>query len=169
MIYIVTGKRNVGKTRALKELLKMRSNCDGVLSVKVFEQDVFKGYGLERVNKGWQYPFMIWDRNQEIEGRQERIGDFVLLETGILKGQEIINHSISSDKDTVIDEVGQLELRGKVFYKQVKRAVDLQRGDVGWDLYLVVRIQLLKQVIEYFEVDTYELIRVEEKELTECE
>ena len=80
-----------------------------------------------------------------------------MLEEGIKKGKEIILKGIEKDKILVIDEIGQLEMDGKVFHEAILKALKS-----GIEIYITVREELLNDFIEKYDLSTrdYKLIRV---------
>jgi nucleoside-triphosphatase THEP1 len=168
MIKIITGKRNCGKTKYLQKLMDEIGPCDGLLSLKVFRDNQFRGYDLYRVSTGKMSPFILSRKEHSMlcEGDQ-LLGDFVFLSSGIERGKGILNAALQGHKHVIVDEVAQLELRGHVFYEAVLRGVRWQQGEgqgqglLKWDLYLVVRQGLVDQVIDKFGIKSYRLLEIE--------
>lgn len=177
MIYIVTGNRDCGKTTYLKAIIEDLTDCDGILSLKDFDDDRFKGYRLYHIRTGMSFAFIT---NEDLSHRPARLrkdnrelGDFTFLGTGIEVGKAILNKAVTEGKTLIIDEVAQMELAGEVFFEEIKRAVDQQKkcqhttidnDKCIQDLYLVVREGLVEKVIEKFQIEEFEIIEVNEGE-----
>ena len=166
MIKIVTGLRNTGKTSYLEMQINNFQPCEGVLSLKVFDKDKFLGYELYCLSSGERQIFIVDD--DEVHLATKRLGKFTFLDEGIAFGKNILKSALEAHVNVVIDEVAQMELMEDVFYEEVKTAIELQQsqvmwdeqGENSWDLYLVVRKELLEQVVEKFDIQTYQLIHV---------
>jgi len=163
MIYIVTGKRNSGKTTYIKKMIENNKTLDGVISVKCFLEGIFQGYDLYHIQTGRQYPFLRLAANGGNDPNALTVGQFAFRAEGIAFGKHLLQEAFSKDGDVVIDEIAQMELRGGVFYEDVKQAValhDKRDGQIK-NLYLVVREELVKEVIQQFDITAYEVIDVE--------
>lgn len=168
MIKIITGKRNSGKTHYLQKHLKDIGACDGVLSIKLFEEERFKGYSLRHIRTGHIQPFILYqDDAKGLASGYSTLGNFIFLKEGIEFGKSILKDALNSGWHVVIDEVAQLELRGEGFYDALTYGIALQAHqslsayEGLWDLYLVVRESLLDQVIDQFNIKYFKLIKIE--------
>ncbi len=163
MIYIVTGKRNSGKTTYIKKMIEVNKKLDGVISVKCFLEGIFQGYDLYHIQTGQHHPFLRFLANGGNDPNALAVGQFAFKPEGIAFGKNLLQEAFSKEGDVVIDEIAQMELRGQVFYEDVKQAVavhDKQDGQIK-NLYLVVRQALVKDVIQRFDITAYEVIDVD--------
>lgn len=154
MIKIITGKRDSGKTSYLRYLVRDSKFFNGFLEYKKYdEKDEFVGYDLYDLETKESFEFITTDLNRE----GIKLDYFVVLEEGIKKGKEIILKGIEKDKILVIDEIGQLEMDGKVFHEALLKALKS-----GIEIYITVREELLNDFIEKYDLSTreYKLIRV---------
>jgi len=154
MIKIITGKRDSGKTSYLRYLVRDSKFFNGFLEYKKYdENDEFVGYDLYDLETKEAFEFITTDTSRE----GIKLDYFVVLEEGIKKGKEIILKGIEKDKILVIDEVGQLEMDGKVFHEALLKALKS-----GIEIYITVREELLNDFIEKYDLSTreYKLIRV---------
>lgn len=161
MIYLVSGKRNSGKTSYLKDLVETLDACDGVLSVKKFRKDIFLGYDLYHIANQDHYSYIALADQTAVDLEQDYfLGKFVFKAQGIERGKAILKRAMTLGVDVVIDEIAQMELQGQIFYDEVCRGVALQKEGCSWDLYLVVRDGLLEDLVEKFDIKSYKLIKV---------
>jgi len=154
MIKIITGKRDSGKTSYLRYLVRDSRFLNGFLEYKKYdEKDEFIGYDLYDLETKEAFEFITTDLSRE----GIKLDYFVVLEEGIKKGKEIILKGIEKDKILVIDEIGQLEMDGKVFHEALLKALKS-----GIEIYITVREELLNDFIEKYDLSTrdYKLIRV---------
>lgn len=154
MIKIITGKRDSGKTSYLRYLVRDSKFFNGFLQYKKYdENDNFIGYNLYDLETKEEFEFITTDLTRE----GLSLDKFVVLEEGIKKGKEIILNGIDKNKILVIDEIGQLEMDGKVFHDELSKALKS-----GVEIYITVREELLNEFIEKYNLSTrnYKLIRV---------
>jgi len=154
MIKIITGKRDSGKTSYLRYLVRDSKFFNGFLEYKQYdEKDEFVGYNLYDLETKQSFEFITMDMSRQ----GIALDYFVVLEEGIEKGKEIILEGIKKDKILVIDEIGQLEMDGKVFHEALLKALKS-----GVEIYITVREELLNEFIEKYNLSTrdYKLIRV---------
>ena len=154
MIKIITGERDSGKTSYLRYLVRDSKFFNGFLQYKQYnENDKFIGYNLYDLETNQEFEFITTDLSRE----GLKLDNFVVLEEGVKKGKEIILKGIDQDKILVIDEIGQLEMDGKVFHEVLLKALKS-----GIEIYITVREELLNDFIEKYDLATrnYKMIRV---------
>ena len=154
MIKIITGKRDSGKTSYLRYLVRDSKFFNGFLEYKKYdENDEFIGYSLYDLETKEEFEFITTDLTRE----GKTLDYFVVLEEGIKKGKEIILAALEKDKILVIDEIGQLEMDGKVFHNELLKALKS-----GVEIYITVRQELLNEFIEKYGLSSrdYKLIRM---------
>ena len=156
MIKIITGDRDSGKTSYLKYLVEDSKFFNGFLESKIFDENgKFMGYDLIDIETGEKFEFITTDMNRE--GR--KLDKFIIIEEGIKKGKEIILKGIDKNKILVVDEVGQLEIDGKLFHDEIVKAIKS-----GIEMYVTVRKELINEFIKKYELDSreYTFIRMGE-------
>ena len=156
MIKIITGKRDSGKTSYLRYLVRDSRFFNGFLEYKKYdEDDKFIGYDLVDIETEEKFEFITTDMNRE----GQKLDKFIILEEGKEKGKEIILAGIKKEKILVIDEVGQLEMEGKLFYNEIVEAIKS-----GIEMYITVRTDLLNEFIEKYGLSSrdYKIIRMGE-------
>jgi nucleoside-triphosphatase THEP1 len=156
MIKIITGERDSGKTSYLRYLVKGSKFFNGFLESKKYDENgKFLGYDLIDIETEEKFEFITIDLTRE----GTRLDKFIILEEGAKKGKDIILSGINKEKILVVDEVGQLEIDGGLFHKEIVKAMKS-----GIEMYITVRKELLNEFIEKFELSSrdYKLIRMGE-------
>jgi len=156
MIKIITGDRDSGKTSYLKYLVEDSKFFNGFLESKLFDENgKFYGYDLIDIETKEKFEFITTDMSRE--GR--KLDKFIIIEEGIKKGKEIILRGIDKNKILVVDEVGQLEIEGKLFHEEIVKAIKS-----GVEMYVTVREELINEFIEKYELNSkeYTFIRMGE-------
>lgn len=172
-VTLITGARNVGKTRYMGNLAQSLPRVGGVLCEKWFEGQVFRGYQLRCLQTGAYRPFLIWcpevrerenqgQENQEQENQeQEWIGPFVVDAEGLSFGKACVLSALSSGcQQVVLDEVGMAELEGRLFGALLKPILAwATRADLGSrdyqdsrdaQAFMVVQAQALPLLLERY-------------------
>jgi nucleoside-triphosphatase THEP1 len=142
-IIILTGERGSGKTTLLiklvEEFQKQNRIMGGILSPVVMHDSVRIGYDVINVQTGNRTALC---RNN-LEPSEPSIGDLNFLENGIRFGNDAIQLSSSSNCELiVVDEVGPLELDGKVWAQAIDRLMNLSSCPVLF----VIREHLIEKV-----------------------
>ena len=87
------------------------------------------------------------------------VGKYLFSKENFLKATTILTQALKQKKGTLIlDEVGPLELRGSGFYKIVKEMVTDKNSLL--EKMVVVRESILQDVIHFFEIKNYRIIRL---------
>jgi nucleoside-triphosphatase THEP1 len=154
MIHIITGELNQGKTEKALSIYSF-TRGDGFISRKIFKKNTFYGYEIVRLSTSESIPLafksgstpFVWD---EIF----TAGSFSFSEKAFIFAESIIDEIIKGDANPVfIDEIGPLELEGKGFCNLLKQLLLTDK-----DIYITVRKSCLKDVIEAFKLERYEII-----------
>ncbi len=128
---------------------------DGFISRKTFKNNIFYGYEIVRLSTGESIPLacksdstpLLWDEIYTV-------GLFSFSKKGFIFAESIADEMIKGDANPVfIDEIGPLELEGKGFFKILKELLLTEK-----DIYITVRKSCLKDVIEVFKLERYEII-----------
>jgi len=136
-LYILTGPVHSGKTTAVMNWVKNRTDVYGILSPLVNEKRGF----LDILGKE-QFAMEAEDD----ESALLIVGRFKFSKKNFDRAIGIIRDAIHKKGWLIIDEIGPLELRGEGFH-DVLQEILVQRDD---KLLLVVRQELIEKVKEYF-------------------
>lgn len=161
MIYLIIGEKNSGKTKYLKELIKTSKNTDGFLTIKQFEKKDFVGYNIERVLTGERVPFIRLDKTKIKESNiLLEYNKMIFLKEGFNFARRIFFEAVKQGYDNfIIDEVGHLELEGKVFNQILSESINLFKN-----LYITVRSDIVENVIKKYKIKEFEKIYIERRE-----
>ncbi len=158
MIYLIIGERNSGKTRYLKEMIKSLKKTDGFITVKQFEKNSLIGYNLERILTGEKVPFIRFDKRKVNENNiLLEYSRKVFLKEGYNFAKRILFEAKKQGYENfIIDEIGKLELEGKVFSGILSEAISYFKN-----LYIAVRSEFVDEVIKKFKIKEFEKIELE--------
>ncbi len=161
-ITIVTGNIDSGKTTFILSLYNELKRGSGFISKKRFVGEgkniSFTGYDLVNLNTGENVP-LAYKTEFIPQGWDEvcRRGPYSFSGKGFKFGEEIIDRicenievgfQIEIEEEPVfIDEIGPLEMNGLGFSKGLRKILK-----AGKTLYIVVRSQILNDVIREFEI-----------------
>lgn len=161
MIYIITGKKNIGKTKYLKDMIKTLRKADGFITIKQFEKKNFIGYNIERVLTGEKVPFIRFDKkNINKNNIYLEYSNMVFLKEGYNFARRIFFEARKQGYDNfIIDEIGPIELEGKLFSDMLIEAISSFKN-----LYISVREDIIDEVIKKFNIKNYEKIYIERSE-----
>lgn len=128
---------------------------DGFVMVKQMENNVVKNYHLMRLSTNEKFLFVIREENQTpdfIVGCQ--IGPYLFEQSVLTYAKEQFKQMIH-DKVTplFLDEIGILELQGKGFFTMMEQLVAS-----NLEAYIVVRSDLIHQVVEKFGITNYQIM-----------
>ncbi len=156
MVYLVTGKKNEGKTFKLKELFRQSDAAHGFGSEKVWDCGRITMYILKDLNTGESLPLAKlsslplpkdWEKT-------ERYGAFTFRTEGFAMAEKILSTAIRKKaKSFFIDELGKLEIGGKGHAETIRSALKS-----GMDLYITVRDENVNKAVEAFHIGEYEII-----------
>jgi len=112
-VFIITGPTESGKTTAIRYLEKILNeesiSVSGIISGRIMEHGITRGYDLIDIKTGAVIPFL----NADGVMKGNHIGRFIINEEGLAEGKSILNNAASSDSRVIIiDEIGRLELNG---------------------------------------------------------
>jgi len=133
MITIVTGDTNAYKTAFVEKMIREMDQVDGILSKKKFLNERFDGYYIQQISSGICKEFLSLTLPSN-----QRIGEFYIQEEGLLFAKKITRQAIKEKRLVVIDELGQAELSGRVFYEELNLLLKEKANAI-----LVIRKRLL--------------------------
>ena len=141
MKILITGEKNRGKSTFLYKICK-NCKCSGVICLPVFENGIKIGSDAINLVNGKKKIFARIKDKASFSGIV--MDKYVINPEGINHAIEAIEEGIRSDATLIIDEVGSLEMRGKGYYKILKKAI--HRNNVV----IVVRKSILKKFLKKF-------------------
>lgn len=156
MIYILTGHIRTGKTTALLNWSKNRSDVDGVLCP---DDENGKRYFLKIISQE-KIPLEVEDNSQAEQSEIIQVGHFKFLKSAFESANDYL---ISSGKKRIsnyiiIDELGKLELQNEGLHASAEKLVKTFETNETHHLVLVVRSSLLDEIIQKYQISNYELI-----------
>jgi nucleoside-triphosphatase THEP1 len=160
MVWIVTGGIDKGKTARVLVLWDDLKDLgyDGIVSLKVFEDEVFKGYTLKRLSDGTERMLAV---REESKIFRLQSGNLFFDPEAFVWADDVIDEICKDPRceGIIIDEIGPLELRGMGLYDAFTEALLS-----GKEVIAVVRKSSLEDVLENFEIEEFVLIDVEEEQ-----
>ena len=157
MIYIICGENNQGKTKKIRSLYSHNKTGDGFITQKIFNTSAFVGYEIQRLSTG-----KTCRQSHKREFFPQGInpflscGSFNFYEEGFAFADSIIEDIINRNIDPVfIDEIGPIELMGKGHYSCFSKILKKNKT-----LYFTVRNECLEEVLDFFSIRSYTLIRL---------
>lgn len=150
MIFIITGRRGVGKTTLLLKLIEELKNkgtpSSGIMTPAIYDEDG---------NKVGFYALDVADGGQWELGRSDKLldgssyGPFSFSERGFIRANEIIEKVLTNGlEDVFLDEIGPLELdKGYGFFPILSL---INSFDINRSIYLVIRPELIDGFVSRF-------------------
>lgn len=160
MVTFITGPINSGKTTYMKDLYDKTKAGDGFISLKIISENQVEGFDVLHLSSGEKRP-LIRVVGNEYPGWVEncRIGKYTFSDEAV---NWVSGHIESFIKDGVfpifLDEVGDLEIDGKCFYRSLNILVES-----GLDLYLSMRDKNLYNVMDSFGITDVKTIKMGER------
>lgn len=153
MIYILTGPIRSGKTTALEVWAKDQKGLGGFLS-----PDRANRRKILLLSSNETIPFEC-DLNMDVDAIP--VGKFNFLKSSFDTASARTLLDIHAGKALiVIDEIGKLELRNQGFSALLKQVL-LMQSNHHFDLYLVIRDTLLKQILAQFSIHNFIPLNIE--------
>jgi len=148
-IFIITGTREGGKTQFINDLFDFLSLFEkkiaGFLSRGSFNDQGQKDFILRNLKNGNE--IHLASRN-ELEGYEQR-GNFFFNTNAINAGNKIIEDAlIEKEKIIILDEIGPLELSGKVWHDSFLRILNNHKGI----LIFSTRKRMMDRIIENYKI-----------------
>lgn len=136
-----------GKTTALMSWSKQQ-NCGGVLMPNVSGNKLFFDIGNKQ-----------YFESSALHTNEIQIGKYKFSTSAFIQANDIIIKASTQSIDyLIIDEVGLLELRKEGFYDAVNYLLTKKSShNFKGNIVLVVRDSLLKDVVDFFNINTYKL------------
>lgn len=154
-IYILTGPIQTGKTTALMNWCLAKTTVAGILTPIVNEKRKFFNISNKEI-----FDMEADDKEKNILS----IGKYNFSQVAFSKAEQIILEPLLSNiQYLVIDEIGPLEIKGEGFYNATK---ELLQNDLSVNIILVVRKNLLLDIIKLFDLEKNNLHIVEKSFFT---
>lgn len=159
-LIFITGSRHSGKTTAalkiFEELKSMNIPAHGFLTPGYIKNGSRSGFDIFSLATGKKTAFAI----KGVASHAIRIGRFSIYEEGLRFGKKCImasENSIDAAKNPVcfIDEIGPLEMQNKGWHESVLYALENYRR-----LILLVRNDLLSDVIEKYDINNFNVLEI---------
>ena len=146
---ILSGSVGSGKSTALMEWIKNNAAC-GFITPTVDSKKM-----LYNISNNAYYDYEIDEGNEDTTS----IGKYFLSRKAFEIAANIVDSAINSNcKCFVLDEVGKLELKEEGHYKAILKLMHFYKGT----LLLVVREQLVNDVIDKFELEDCIILSVDQ-------
>jgi nucleoside-triphosphatase len=150
-IYILACEKHSGKTTALLQWIKDKENIAGILSPDINGERQF--YDIEQAT----YFTMLATENEETLP----VGKYIFSEAAFDKANSIL--LAIKNKFIIIDEIGPLELASKGFADTLQ---NILQNNNYLKLLLVVRNELVEDVVNYFSIDKKEVCFITIEDVT---
>ncbi|MEJ5350567.1 MAG: nucleoside-triphosphatase [Melioribacteraceae bacterium] len=148
-IYIITGLSKSGKTTSLMSWTSSQKNIDGILQPVIEEKRFF--YHISSRT--------LFQLESEDDVNSIKVGRYKFrLEAFNWANEKLINCIGKNLEWIVVDEIGFLELNGEGLHSSVKK---LLSSTLNEKLIFVVRESLLQQVLDYYQIDNYETMKLQ--------
>ncbi|HPT11270.1 MAG TPA: ATPase, T2SS/T4P/T4SS family [Bacteroidales bacterium] len=161
-VFIITGPTESGKTTAIQYLEKILNeenvSVSGIISRRIMEGGITKGYELIDIKTGTIIPFL----NADGVMKGNHIGRFIINEEGLSQGRRILNEASSSDSRVIIiDEIGRMELKGGGWAENLETIV----SSTDKHLIISVRDTMTEEVISRFNLRRHTIIALKDNDI----
>lgn len=147
-IYILSADIHQGKTTALFNWVKNKTNVFGILTPDIYGKRYFMDIETSEKFEMEADPY---------EENTQDIGRFKFSDSAFKKANGILKNSLLQKNGwIIIDEVGPLELKQKGFHNIIKEIFSTK--DLSLNILLVVRKPLLQEVIQFYGLNSNEII-----------
>lgn len=156
MVYLISGKKNEGKTTKLKELLENRNDASGFIAEKVYDCGRVTTYNLINIRTGDTCAIARLASLPLPENWGESVGHgpFKFSQSGFDWAKTLFSTAQKEGNSAfVIDELGKLELKGKGHAELIRSALSSKS-----DLYISVRDVNVDEAIRVFDIKDYQII-----------
>jgi nucleoside-triphosphatase THEP1 len=165
-IVIITGEIHSGKTtfaqKIISDLLNQKIRVAGFVSVGIDKDGTRTGFNLEEIGSLRRVE-LCSDRKDD---KGLRLGRFYFNREALAFGNEILNlHNLSDKQLIVIDEIGQLELKGLGW----SEAINKSSGSFLIPQLWVVRKSLVQKIIRKWNIGNVYIFDITEDSISEVE
>ena len=142
-LHILSGEIHSGKTTFLLNYIEHTKNCAGILSPVISDKRYF--YCIESKETKLM-------QAEEFDKEILKIGKYRFSKDAFQWAIQKIEGSLNRKSELlIIDEIGPLELNGNGFSEIVKKILNKPSGVTN--LLLVIRVNVLKEVLDYFNLN----------------
>ena len=159
MVYLISGKRDEGKTTKLKMLYEDQKNASGFIAEKVHDCGRITTYNMVNLNTGEIRVIARMASLPLLEGWGEDFihGPFRFSYAGFEWARQLLKIAVENGDDAFfIDELGKLELNGKGHAELIEAALK-----TGMDLYIAIRDVNIEDAVKTFGIGEYSIIEVD--------
>ncbi len=142
--FIITGRRHIGKTTLLLEIIEDLKDSFTIGGVLTLGDEKKSFVNLQNGTK--------CDYYNENDSIKERIGNYVISEEAIRFAEQAIATAVNS-KIIIIDEFGRLEREKKGLYSAIKKLIENIR-DKKRTLLMIVQIDVVDQAKNLLDMQT---------------
>ncbi|MCE7747858.1 MAG: hypothetical protein GPJ51_05635 [Candidatus Heimdallarchaeota archaeon] len=152
--FIITGRRHIGKTTFLLELIEDLKNSFTIGGVLTLGDEKKAFVNLQNGTK--------CDYYKENDSIKEQIGNYIISEKAIKFAEQAITTAIDS-KIIIIDEFGRLEREKKGLYNAIINLVEQIRDKEGTILLMVIQIDVVDKAIKLLNLEPEEIGALKKK------
>jgi len=159
MVYLISGKRDEGKTTRLKQLFNEQKKAFGFVAEKVNDCGRVTTYNLVNLSNRETCVLARLASLPLLEGWGEDFthGPFRFSYSGFQWAKQVLNSAVNAGGNTFfIDELGKLELNGKGHAELIKSALK-----TGMNLYISIRDVNVDDAVKAFNIGEHTLIDVD--------
>ncbi len=158
MVFLISGKKDEGKTTRLKQLFDEQNNAFGFIAEKILDCGRVTTYNLVNLRNRETCVLARLASLPLHEGWGEDFihGPFRFSFTGFEWAKQVLNAALDAGgEDFFIDELGKLELKGKGHAELIKSALK-----TGMNLYISIRDVNVDDAVKTFGIGKHTLIEV---------
>lgn len=157
MVYIICGELNQGKTARIKSVYEENMQGDGFITEKIITNSIFCGYKVTRLTTGDSETLLLRTEFFPLDDTPLFTkGSFSFYEKGFIFASSIIDDMIINNTGPAfIDEIGAIELAGKGLHDSLRKILQTDKT-----IYITVRNCFVKDVISFFSLKKFTLIRI---------
>ena len=158
MVYLISGKKNEGKTTKLKQLFEEKKNAFGFIAEKVNDCGRVTTYNLVDLTTGEK---RILARLASLPlpedwGEDFSHGPFIFSLSGFEWARKLFMSATNAGAENFfIDELGKLELDGKGHAELIRSALES-----GITLYITIRDMNVDDAVKVFDIKDFNRIKV---------
>ena len=158
MLNIVTGKINSSKTSKLIEIYNSLKIGDGFVSLKNMNDDIVHSYDILRLATNEKMQLVIRDIYSESSFvKCCQIGPYLFSKETVEHIENTFKKLIKNQVSPLfLDEIGLLELADLCFHNIFTEMLNSKL-----DIYITVRKDLLKRILEKYKIKEYNLFDVD--------
>ncbi len=158
MVYLISGKKDEGKTTKLKQLYEGKKKASGFIAEKVHDCGRITTYNMVNLNTD---ETCILARLASLPLPKDWGDDFIhgpfrFSNKGFQWARQLLSSAIEAGaEDFFIDELGKMELNGNGHAELIKTALK-----TGMNLYIAVRDINIDDAVKFFDIKDYTIINV---------